>query len=170
MGTSMKLSSIPSGTSVFIDANIFLFEIFEDANFGDSSYDFIKKIESSEIKGYTSTLVLDEVLFKMILMEASNKFNVSMKDVVRILKQEPEKLTALEKSWENIREIQNMDNLTIFGVSPAIFKEAVEIALTCKLLPHDATHAAVAKEMNIRNIATNDDDFERMDFIKVWKP
>jgi len=70
----MKLSSIPSGTSVFIDANIFLFDIFEDTDFGDASYDFIKKIESSDIKGYTSTLVLDEVLFKMILMEATNKF------------------------------------------------------------------------------------------------
>ena len=170
MGTSMKLSSIPSGTSIFIDANIFLFDIFEDPYFGDASYDFIKKIESLEIKGYTSTLVLDEVLFKMILMEASNKLNVSMKNVVRLLKKEPEKLAALEKSWENIREIQNMENLTIFGVSPAIFKDAVEIAQTCKLLPHDATHAALAKEMNIRNIATNDEDFERVDFLRVWKP
>lgn len=46
MGTSMKLSSIPSGTSIFIDANIFLFDIFEDTDFGDASYDFIKKIDS----------------------------------------------------------------------------------------------------------------------------
>ncbi|MFH1322467.1 MAG: PIN domain-containing protein [Methanobacteriota archaeon] len=170
MGTSMKLSLIPSGTSIFIDANIFLFDIFEDPDFGDASYDFIKKIESLEIKGYTSTLVLDEVLFKMILMEASNKLNVSMKNVVRLLKKEPDKLDALEKSWENIKEIQNMENLTIFGVTPAIFKDAVEIAQTYKLLPHDATHAAVAKKMNIRNIATNDEDFERLDFLKVWKP
>lgn len=76
---------------------------------------------------FFSTLVLDEVLFKMILMEASNKLNVSMKN-------------------------------------------AVEIAQTCKLLPHDATHAAVAKEMNIRNIATNDEDFERVDFLRIWNP
>lgn len=166
----MKLSSIPPGTSVFIDANIFLFDIFEDTEFGDASYKFIKKIESMEIKGYTSTLVLDEVLFKMILMEASNKLNVPMKNVVRLLKKEPDKLAALEKSWENIREIHNMENLTILGVTPAIFKDAVEIAQTCKLLPHDATHAAVTKEMNIRNIATNDEDFERVDFLSVWKP
>lgn len=170
MGTSMKLSSIPSGTSVFIDANIFLFDIFEDPDFGDASYDFIKKIESLEIKGYTSTLVLDEVLFKMILMEASNKLNVSMKNVVGLLKKEPDKLAALEKSWKNIQEIQNMENLTIFGVTPATFKDAVEIAQNYKLLPHDATHAAVAKEMNIRNIASNDEDFKHVDFLKVWKP
>jgi predicted nucleic acid-binding protein len=63
-----------------------------------------------------------------------------------------------------------MKNLTIIGVTPAIFKDAVEIAQTSKLLPHDATHAAVAKEMNIRNIATNDEDFERLDFLSVWRP
>lgn len=63
-----------------------------------------------------------------------------------------------------------MDNLIIIGVSSAIFKEAVEIAKSSKLLPHDATHATVAKEMNIRNIATNDEDFERVDFLQVWKP
>ncbi len=170
MGTSMKLSSIPSEASVFVDANIFLYEIFEDPDFGEASYNFIKMIEIGEIKGYTSTLVLDEVLFKMILMEASNKYNVSMKKVVSLFKKEPDKLEALERSWVNIKEIQNMDNLTILGVSPAIFKDAVEIAKASKLLPHDATHAAAAKEMNIRSIATNDGDFERVDFLRVCNP
>jgi predicted nucleic acid-binding protein len=116
MGTSIKLSSIPPGTSVFIDSNIFLYEIFEDHDFGDASYNFIKMIEIGEIRGYTTTLVLDEVLFKMILMEASNKYDVSMKKVVSLFKKEPYKLEALEKSWANIKEIQNINNLTNRGV------------------------------------------------------
>lgn len=166
----MKLSSIPSGTSVFIDANIFLYEIFDDPVFGESSYDFMKKVESGELIGYTSTLVLDEVLFKMILMETSNKLDVPMKNAVSFLKKHPDKLAVLRISWENIEKIQNMDNLRILGVSPAIFKDSVEISKASKLLPHDATHAAAAKSMNIRDIATNDEDFERMGFFHIWRP
>lgn len=60
-------------------------------------------------------------------------------------------------------------SMKLASIPSEIFKDAVEIAKSSKLLPHDATHAAAAKEMNIRNIATNDDDFQRVDFLKIWK-
>lgn len=38
------------------------------------------------------------------------------------------------------------------------------------LLSNDATHVATMKVHGIRDIATNDQDFERAEGIKVWKP
>ncbi len=166
----MNVSSIPAGTLVFIDANIFLYGVFDDPDFGEASYKFIKRVEGGNIKGVTSTLALDEVLFKMLTMEASNKLGVSLKKAVDSLKKHPERFAALDTPWKNIEKIQNMSNLTILGISPAIFKDAVEVSKANKLLPHDATHAAVMKTMHLEDIATNDADFERVEGIKVWKP
>ena len=38
------------------------------------------------------------------------------------------------------------------------------------LLTNDAFHVATMKGHGITNIATNDSDFERVEWIKVWKP
>ncbi len=77
MGFERGLSRISTGKTVFIDANIFLYEIFDHPNFGEGSYRILKDIENGAIKGVTSTLVLDEVLHKMILTETSEKFHIS---------------------------------------------------------------------------------------------
>jgi predicted nucleic acid-binding protein len=38
------------------------------------------------------------------------------------------------------------------------------------LLTNDAFHVATMKQRGITNIATNDLDFERVEWIRVWKP
>jgi predicted nucleic acid-binding protein len=38
------------------------------------------------------------------------------------------------------------------------------------LLPNDAIHLATVRRYGITNIATNDRDFERVDWLNVWKP
>jgi predicted nucleic acid-binding protein len=38
------------------------------------------------------------------------------------------------------------------------------------LLFSDAIHAASCNLFNVKNIATNDSDFERVDFLKIWRP
>ncbi|MCK4736385.1 MAG: PIN domain-containing protein [Methanophagales archaeon] len=39
-----------------------------------------------------------------------------------------------------------------------------------RLMSNDAIHVATMKQHGITNIATNDPDFERVEWIKVWKP
>lgn len=161
---------IPAGKTVFLDANIFLYEVFDHPNFGDGSYRILKDVEESILNGVTSTLVLDEVLFKMILMEASNKFQISLKDTVSFLKKNPKKIPLLENSWKDIQRIQRIENLTIEGITPKIFESSVEIAKTNMLLMHDASHLAVMQSRGVIDIATNDADFDRIKGIKVWRP
>ena len=38
------------------------------------------------------------------------------------------------------------------------------------LLSNDAIHVATMKRQGITNIATNDPDFERVEWINIWKP
>lgn len=161
---------IPADRTVFIDANIFLYEVFDHPDFGEGSYRILKDIEEGILNGITSTLVLDEVLFKMILMEASNKFQISLKDTASFLKKNPKKILLLENSWKDIQRIQRIENLTVEGITPKIFENSVEIAKTKMLLMHDASHLAVMQSRGVLDIATNDMDFERIEGINVWRP
>jgi predicted nucleic acid-binding protein len=64
-----KLNDFNERKLIFIDANIFLYHAF---NFGDACVDFLQKVESGLIKAATSSLVLEEVFFKLLLQSASN--------------------------------------------------------------------------------------------------
>ena len=60
-----------------------------------------------------------------------------------------------------------------FGVIPLSDLEVEECYKAIKdyaLLTNDAFHVATMKRHEILNIATNDPDFERVKWIKVWKP
>jgi len=45
-----------------------------------------------------------------------------------------------------------------------------DIAKANMLLTHDALHIAVMKYESISDIASNDNDFERIEGITIWKP
>ncbi|MGB2842090.1 MAG: PIN domain-containing protein [Halobacteriota archaeon] len=69
---------------------------------------------------------------------------------------------AVTKLFENLR----VDILPI----EYMCKELVEFITKYSLLPNDAIYVATMKGHGITNIATNDPDFERVGWLKVWKP
>ncbi|MBN2014280.1 MAG: hypothetical protein JW778_03785 [Candidatus Altiarchaeota archaeon] len=48
----MKLGELPKGEKVFIDANIFLSEIFDEQETADECMKFLERIKNAELKGY----------------------------------------------------------------------------------------------------------------------
>ena len=51
----------------FIDASVFLLDVFDDEKYGEYCHRLIliTRIENDVIQGITSIMVLDEVLFKL---------------------------------------------------------------------------------------------------------
>jgi predicted nucleic acid-binding protein len=60
--------------------------------------------------------------------------------------------------------------LAVYGIDAAIMDMAVDLSNIHGLLISDATHIAVMKTRGITSIATNDDDFERVESIDIYKP
>jgi len=88
--------------------------------------------------------------------------------VVREIKREPSRLLGLV-NFDAVTKL--FDNLRV-EVLPVGFKceELARFIRDYSLLPNDAIHLATMKKYGIRNIATNDSDFERVGGIKVWRP
>ena len=65
-------------------------------------------------------------------------------------------------------EILKGFNISILNGS--LFPDFIEISKKYWLMATDAIHVATMKRQGITNIATNDPDFERVEWLKVWKP
>ncbi|MGB9628906.1 MAG: type II toxin-antitoxin system VapC family toxin, partial [Thermodesulfobacteriota bacterium] len=86
------MSEIVDNAEVFIDSNIFIYHFSGLEKFADACFHFFKRIEEDSISGYTSTLVIAEVLHRLMIIEASEKFGVLPKEVTKYLKANPDKI------------------------------------------------------------------------------
>jgi len=58
----------------------------------------------------------------------------------------------------------------IVGVGRDVFDLALVFSQKYRLLSTDAIHAATMKMEGLSILATNDRDFERVDWLNLWKP
>jgi predicted nucleic acid-binding protein len=126
-----------------------------------------KDVERGEYESSVNDVVLSEVLLNFIKSELFRLRGIKPHRVVREIKRDPTLIglvnfDAVTKLFENLR----------VEILPVEYKckELVEFISGYFLLPNDALHVATMKRYGITNIATNDPDFERVKWIKVWKP
>jgi len=165
----MLLEEIRDNSTVFIDANIFLYSIAGHRKYFNSCKNFLNRIENKKIKGVTSVIVLNELLHKLIIGEVAQKFQLKIYVVFDFIKQKPEILSDL-KSYEILNNIEQSQNFEIIKIEPKHFTLARNFMKKYFLLSNDALHLAVMKEYDITNLASNDSDFERVGWINLCKP
>ena len=163
----MKLSQLPDGESIFLDANIFLYSAFDHPTFGIACRDFLTRVDQEEVHGYCSAYVLNEVFHKLMMSEIVDKFGVQAGVATNLFKQRPEIISELRDAWEEMDIINNI-NITI--LDGQIFPEFVDLSKKYRFLAMDSAHLAIMRRNGLTNMATNDADFKRVADLKIWKP
>jgi predicted nucleic acid-binding protein len=129
------LKNIPSNTHVFVDSNIFIYH-FLDVSVPCTN--FLERIEMEDITAYTSTVVLSEVLHRLMIAEVVEKIPEFK---VRILS----------------------------VTSEAIFQSR-RLRKEYYLLTKDSLNLYVMKTNDLKDMVTNDSDFDGVEWLNVWKP
>lgn len=169
----MRLGEFAGEERIFIDANIFIYNALDDLTYADDSSDFLNLVETDRIKGVITPLVMDEVLFKILVAEASqhiDKFNI------RNLKNELKKAAFSSMVYKPVKEYGEYfkeltyGGLEILTIDGGMVEKSIDLGQRYGLLTTDAIPLAAMKKYGIVQIATNDSDFERVDFVKVCKP
>lgn len=164
------LKGFSSKEPVFIDANIFLHHAF-DTN--AVSIDFLKKVESSQLRAYTSALIMEEVTFKLVMQSASNllaKITVQgLKTILKDMENRKKVMAPVEAYREYINRLLDM-GLVVLDLKDEDMVVALHKARIFGLLTADAAHLAVMERKGIVNLASADGDFEVVDYITVWSP
>jgi len=162
----MILRDLPSKSRVFIDSNIFIYHFLD---ISEPCTDFLERVELREIEAYTSTVVIAEVLHRLMIAELIEKYGVKSSKALKYLKERPEVLSELEKCEIAVKEIQAF-RIKILSVPIDAVFQSENLRKEYYLLTNDSLNVYVMKINGLTDIATNDFDFERVEWLKVWKP
>jgi len=162
------LSELPNGASVFIDANVFHFYLRgpEEAK-GICSF-MLERVEKREITGFTSSLVLDEVMYKMLLKSIEVKFR---KNPLEVIQRTSEEIGSQAKQVRKAVDILlGIQNLEVLSVERHHVESSIDYMEKYSMLPRDAIHLAVMKTAECSDVASADSDFDKIPIVKRWTP
>jgi hypothetical protein len=162
--------ALQPGAVIFIDANIFLYKILEHWKFLHPCTKLLKDINYGKYSGVTSIVVCNEVFHRVMLAELFNEHNIEAKQAIKYLKNNPDVIKNLGAAKNAIENIEQIENLTILGLEKGVLNLAIEFSRKYGLLATDAVHAATMKMEGLSILATNDRDFERVDWLDLWRP
>lgn len=165
----MPLSGIANDTRVFVDSNIFIYHFSNFEKFAASCLAFFQRIEDGKISGYTSTIVLAEVLHRLMVIEASKKFDIQPKNVVKYLKENPDKVSSLTDHPKSVDFIERI-GISILPVTAHDLRASIDLKGAYGLLTIDAINVSVMKNNDLTTIASNDGDYERVGFLRQFNP
>lgn len=127
-------------------------------------------VEDGALLGVIPAVVLNELLHRLMLAEVVEKgLASSPQKAVMQLKSNPDIISQLSVAWEVYQNLTKMpfelvDNAK--GLTDLTYYFSKEL----KLMAKDAAIAAFAHSLHIKNIITNDRDFERVPRLTRWKP
>ncbi len=132
----------------------------------------MEKIENGSQIAYISPLIIDEVSY--VLMIQKGKELTGIFDIQNVKLSIPriwkETIEPVEKFYEYMDYLLSLGNLKVMILDYSISKSALLISKEYGLFPRDALHASCCKAYGIHDIATNDRDFEGIEWLNIWKP
>ncbi len=164
---------IPKGEKLYIDTGIFIRHHSKDLKYKDECTAFLTKVEQGEWEAFVSFLVIDEASYILLKYKAAELLKTH--DPQKILKGLKRKKLH-EKAWEAaqlhidyVLGLRDKGALRIIEQVPKP-EEFAQNARKYGLLPRDTIHLSLMLTHGIVNIATTDQDFDKVKGIKAWKP
>jgi len=127
---------------IYVDSNVFIYSVVSKSKLASLSKNIILQIAEGKIDGATSILTWDEFFW-----------------VVR---------KTLGQEFAEIEgpRFLNIPNLKFIAADELIITKAQKIIEDYKLKPRDSIHAASAISRNIKEIISDDPDFDKIKEIK----
>jgi predicted nucleic acid-binding protein len=160
---------IPDGTHCFVDANIFHYALVPTFDTSPACLALVDRVMEGLVSTSVSLQVLGDALHKAMTSEAAQLTGRERAGMVGYLKKHPEvigRLTEWPQAVERLKAVPKQ----ILPADAELLYEATRVAQTHGLLTNDAIIVALMQRHGITHLATNDDDFDRVPGITVWKP
>lgn len=104
-----------------------------------------------------------------MVAEAERKFGRSRAGLVNWLQRNRRRISELSEFQQAASELAGM-GLRLLPADAAILVEATLISARLGLLTNDALIVALMRRHSLSNLVTNDDDFDGITDLTVWKP
>ncbi|HEX6987015.1 MAG TPA: type II toxin-antitoxin system VapC family toxin [Planctomycetaceae bacterium] len=165
----MTLRDLPSGASVFLDANLFVYHFQPHPVFGAACTELIERIENGDVIGFTSTHVLAETAHRLMTLEACNAFGWPYAGIAQRLRQHPNEVRSLVRFRRASQEIPQY-GVRVLTAAPSLIDVAASISQQTGLLTNDALLVAVMQAHGLADLASHDADFDRVPGLTRYAP
>jgi predicted nucleic acid-binding protein len=153
----MNFDDLVVPTDLFLDANIFIYHFTSDPKWGAACTRLQERIELRELRAFTATHVLGDVVHRLMTLEAMD---------LRQHHAEIPKLSVYQQSLVKIAQI----GIQVLPVLELHIIQASHLSHSHQLLIGDAVIVAVMQANGLPCLASNDADFDRVPHISRYAP
>lgn len=159
---------LPAGSLSFIDTNVLVYHFVDNSPYGAVCREFLGRVVAGELFAVSTSAVMADAVHKVMAEEA--RFQLTLESgVVRFLQHHPAEIARLSAFVAAARQLEQLP-IRLLTVDTSLIRLAAELARAHGLLMNDAIIVSVMQDQGIENLVTNDDDFDPVPGIKVWKP
>jgi predicted nucleic acid-binding protein len=159
------LLSVPAGSDIFIDANIFIYGLSHQS---PQCLHLLERCSREEVTGVSLFEIVNEATHRFMLAEARSK-GVIARSQAEALRQNHLEIPLLIDYWHDTERILAL-NLLFFSTDEQIVRNAQPERTSACVLTNDSMILSWMREYGIVHIATADKDFERASGITVFGP
>lgn len=160
--------NIPSGSDCFVDSNILVYHFVEIGGSSAACRAFLGRVLRSEVVAFSTAACLADAVHRVMATEAQERFKLKSK-VVAWLQQHQSRIQELSAFLSAAKQLERLP-LPLITVDQVVIHEAAEISRQHGLLTNDAVIVAAMRQQGLTHLATNDNDFDGIPGLSVWKP
>ena len=148
---------------IFVDANAFIYFFTGQCN--PITREIFKLSEKGSLTLVTTTRVLDEVLFKVMIISAKLKFGIESK-ISQKLKKDKNKVKLLAEDIKKVIDFIKHLKIDIKDIGFSDLQKISQIMETYGLFGNDALILAIMQKFNLKYLLSSDTDFDEIPYIK----
>jgi predicted nucleic acid-binding protein len=165
----MTFLQIPTGASIFLDANTLIYHFANDAKFGSACTQLLKQTEHGHVQGYTSSHVLGDVAHRLMTLEAIAVSGWPPAGIAARLRKHHVEIPKLKVYLEAIARIPLL-GIQVCPVTQSLVAAASLASQQYELLTGDGLVVAVMQANGLTNLASSDNDFDRVPALTRFTP
>lgn len=160
---------LPDGSACFVDSNILYYALVPTGDLTARCISFLNRALAAQISLAASVSVLSDVLHKVMITEVAQVTKRDRAGMIGYLNKHPDAITSLTQ-YPKVMERLSVIPMTLLPVDPTLLESASSIAVQQGLLTSDSMIVALMRRHQLEHLVTNDDDFDRVPGLSVWKP
>lgn len=165
----MIFSAIPLGSSVFIDANTFVYDFSAHQKYGAACKQLLQRIARQELQGFTSAHVLCDLAHRGMTLEAMDQFGWQAKGIALRLRKHPALVQKLSRYRQAVEEVPRI-GIQVFPLDLPLVTSSTPLSQQYGLLTGDALIVALMRQHGLTSLASEDADFDSVPGITRYAP
>ena len=165
----MIFADIPSGDSVFVDANVFIYNFAPDPQYGPPCRELLERIELGDLIGFCSAREFSDVAHRLMTLEACQTWGWPYAGIGHRLRTHRDEITRLTLFRQALDEIVAF-GVHVLPVTQTDVLRAGDLSRQHGLLSGDTLIVALMQSNNLTSLASNDTDFDRIPGLYRYGP